>query len=109
MMNRLLENAKVVARNQGRLGLSPGEKLEDGRVVLCAGACIAYSGLAMNEGMEAADSFLNRVSAGRYSKEMLAEELVRLGFDRQYSINVILENDRQSSNSRIVRFMTLQE
>ena len=76
---------------QGRLPNSPAALDSEGRILLCAGACVVSETLRQLEGDAASEAFEQGL-LGRNGKELLRTEATRLGIGVPVDV-LIAEND----------------
>ncbi len=84
--------SQFVAR-QPRVGFSPAEADEEGRVNLCAAACLAKAGMHLSFSESAARNFEEEIAA-TLSSSLLEDAFERLGWDMS-----VCQRVRQANNN----------
>lgn len=92
------EFASRIAATQPAVPRSPVETV-DGRLTLCAAACLATAGLYLYVSPEDAARFEDELGESR-SFALVIDAFDRLGWDRRYCLNALQFNDSRTPRHR---------
>lgn len=106
--SRILQLAKQLAGEQGRLGDSPADRSLEGHLHLCAASCVAEAAIRVTGRSSSPADFRARVNqCDKF--ELLPAVFSDCGLNPEVAIALIKENDSRSGQRRLSWFNSVAQ